>query len=69
VAGGYCYSTEYVNGQEISSYNLALNLIAEGKVDVSGLLTHTFDIKEYKRAIEVASGKGANKSIKVAFKF
>lgn len=69
VAGGYCYSTEHVNGEEISSYSLALKLIAEGKVDVSGLLTHVFDIKDYKKALQVASGKGANKSIKVAFKF
>jgi len=69
IAGGYCYSTETVDGNAITTYRLALKLIEEGRVDVSGLVSHTFDIRDFKRAIETASGKGKNKSIKVAFKF
>jgi threonine dehydrogenase-like Zn-dependent dehydrogenase len=35
----------------------------------SGLVTHRFNIESYKTAFSVASSKGTNGAIKVAFRF
>jgi len=69
VKGAYCYSTENVNGYRISTYQLALNLIQQFGIPYEKLITHYFKIEDYQKAIEVASSKGSEKSIKVVFKF
>ena len=69
VTGAYCYSQETIAGVNDSTYRHALRLVEEGLIDVAPLITHVFDIKDYKEAIEAASGKGKYKSIKVLLKF
>ncbi|MEZ0536886.1 zinc-binding dehydrogenase [Caldicellulosiruptoraceae bacterium PP1] len=69
ITGAYCYSTEILDGKEISTYELALKLIQENKIPYNKLITHIFSIDEYKKAIETASSKNREKSIKVVFKF
>jgi hypothetical protein len=36
---------------------------------ITQLLTHTFALGEYRRALETASNKAGGESIKVAFRF
>lgn len=69
VKGAYCYSTEKLNEYKLSTYQLALNLIEQHKLPSDKLITHVFGIEDYKKAIEVASSKSKEKSIKVVFKF
>lgn len=69
VVGAYCYSTETINGVTDTTYRHALKLIEDNLIDVKPLVTHKFNIKDYKKAIEVASVKGKNKSIKVVFEY
>ncbi len=69
IAGAYCYSSETINGVTDSTYKHALRLIEEGLIDIKPLVTHKYNIKDYKKAIEVASDKGRNKSVKVLFEF
>jgi len=49
-------------------YELALKLHADGKVDLSPLVTHVFALDEWKQALEVAMNKGKYKAVKVAFR-
>jgi threonine dehydrogenase-like Zn-dependent dehydrogenase len=67
--GAYWCGTENIAGDTASTYNHTLRLVREGKIDTRPLVTHIFDIRDYKRAIEVASGKGRYKSVKVLFGF
>lgn len=65
IRGIFGYSTEPFNGERKSTFEIGLELLSSGKINVSRLVTHIFDLKDYKRAIEVASSKREHKSIKV----
>ncbi len=62
-------STEEYEGQPIRDYQLALNRLAEGKLDLSPLLTHKFKLEDYKRAIETTMNKSKHKVVKSVFVF
>ena len=51
--------TEPSRGQAISS----------GAAPIAPLLTHTFALGDYRKALETASNKAGGESIKVAFRF
>jgi threonine dehydrogenase-like Zn-dependent dehydrogenase len=44
-------------------------LIASGAAPVAPLLTHTFALGDYRKALATASNKSGGDSIKVAFKY
>jgi threonine dehydrogenase-like Zn-dependent dehydrogenase len=69
VVGTNSSSSEDYLGQRVRGYQLALNWMAEGKLDLTPLLTHTFPLEEYRRAIEVTSHKARYQVIKSAFRF
>lgn len=69
VVGVVYYSVEQYQGEQVRTYELAMRLIAEGKLNLEGMLTHTFPISEYQKALLVASDKREFQSVKVAFKF
>jgi len=67
--GAYWCSTESIEGKTASTYSHTLELIQSGKIDTKPLVTHVFDIKDYKQALKVASDKSKYKSIKILFGF
>lgn len=67
--GAYWCSTENIGGNTASTYSHTLELVKRGKINIKPLVTHILDIKDYRKAIEIASDKGKNKSIKVLFGF
>lgn len=69
VVGAVCYSTEEHQGKPVLTYQLAMDLIAQKRIDLSGLVTHTFPLHDYKTALEVTSNKRKHRSVKVAFRF
>ena len=56
-------------GEQISTFDLALRWLAEEKVNVDQLLTHRFALDEYKMAFKTAVDKKTHRSIKVAFDY
>ncbi|MCD4736771.1 MAG: alcohol dehydrogenase catalytic domain-containing protein [Bacteroidales bacterium] len=67
---GSFYYNEVENGEgKIHSFKKAFDMIVENKIDISPLLTHTFQLKDYRKAIKTASDKSKYQSIKVLFKF
>ncbi|MHA1794460.1 MAG: zinc-dependent alcohol dehydrogenase [Promethearchaeota archaeon] len=46
-------------------YPEAINLLAQGKIDIGSMITHTFKLEDYQEAFEVAMNKEEHDSIKV----
>jgi len=60
---------ETFEGQQMGSYPLTLALIAQGRLNTHGMLTHTFPLSDYRSAFDVAMNKARHQAIKVAFDF
>jgi len=69
VIPSYTYSYEDFEGEKKRTFQIAIDLLAEKKVDLSMLLTHKFTIDQYKSALSVASDKQHHDAIKVAFEY
>jgi threonine dehydrogenase-like Zn-dependent dehydrogenase len=46
-----------------------LQLVSDGRVDLSGMLTHTFRLSEWRDAFTVLATQTESNAIKVAFDF
>ncbi len=68
-SGAYGRSVENFSGRRLGTYQLVHELMVNGKLDVRGFLTHTFRLKDYRRAFETAMNKGRHEAVKVAFDF
>jgi threonine dehydrogenase-like Zn-dependent dehydrogenase len=62
------HGIEDVHGKSRDTFDLAFEIMKEDLSSFAGLITHRFDIDQYKVAFSVASSKGKNKAIKVAFR-
>jgi L-iditol 2-dehydrogenase len=69
VRGSVYYGAHHHLSPGRSDFAEAAELIATGKVNVRPLLTHTFPLADYRRALATAMDKRGEGSIKVAFKF
>jgi len=69
VRGSYTYGTESYRGERIRTFQLALNLMAGGKVDLAPLVTHRFRLEDYKQALAAVANKGKSQVIKAVFAF
>lgn len=67
--GDFCYATQMYQGQEIDPIALAMRLMAEKKADLGWLVTHRFELDDYKEALATVSGKGDSGVIKAVFAF
>ncbi len=66
--GIYAYGNDEINGETRRTYEIALEMLSDGKIDTKPLVTHTFSLGDYRTAIKVASTKKKHKSIKVLLK-
>jgi threonine dehydrogenase-like Zn-dependent dehydrogenase len=66
--GSLCYGSHEHGGANRGAFEEALGLIADGSAPVRPLLTHTFPLSDYARAIATALDKRAGRCIKVAFR-
>jgi threonine dehydrogenase-like Zn-dependent dehydrogenase len=60
-----CYSY-YEDKRE---FQMALELVARGKVEQSSMITHRFQISEWREAIQTAIEKNISHASKVMFQF
>ena len=54
-------------GEQVSTFDLALRWMAEGKIQTAPLLTHRFPLTDYRHAFHTALAKKQTHAIKVAF--
>lgn len=68
VIGAYGRSIETFRGRQVHTYQLVHELMSDSD-GLERLLTHTFELDDYKSALTAAINKRASGSVKVAFKF
>ena len=70
VAATYTYHrAEQYQGRTWSTFELALDFMASGKVDLGWMVTHHFKLDEYDRAFKLLGQKGNSGIIKAVFEF
>ncbi len=65
VHGSFAYAQERVDGRRVRSIDLAMDMLASGRVDLRPMITHRFPLVDYRRAIEVALDKRRHRTVKV----
>jgi L-iditol 2-dehydrogenase len=66
----YIYNhAEVFNGRQRSTFDIAIDWMAEGRVDLGWMVTHRFKIEDYSRAFTLQSKRAENQSIKTIFEF
>ena len=69
VVGGYGRQIERLGRRRLHTYELLFGLIAGGRLDPAGLLTHTFAPARYKDAFRLLTSRHRRPVIKAAFEF
>ena len=69
VLGAYGRQVERFGDRRIGSYQLVHELMTSGRLPVRSLLTHTFRVQEFRRALQVAAFKSRRRAVKVAIDF
>jgi threonine dehydrogenase-like Zn-dependent dehydrogenase len=67
--GSNAFGIEEVGGVRKHGIAHYLDLVAEGRVDLTGMLTHTFRIDQWREAFSVLADQERSRAIKVAFDF
>ncbi|MDY6795042.1 MAG: zinc-binding dehydrogenase [Actinomycetota bacterium] len=67
IRGIYGYHGRYDGERGFNSFETALRLFQEGKIDLSSMVTHRFSLEQWPEALDVALNKGHNSAIKIAF--
>jgi len=67
--GSNAFGVEEVDGVRAHGIEHYLRLAAEGRVDLTGMLTHTFRLEQWREAFGVLADQEQSGAIKVAFDF
>jgi threonine dehydrogenase-like Zn-dependent dehydrogenase len=65
VTGINCHGQEHFGGKSCASFDWAIELIQEGKVDTTPLISHRFPLSEMRRAVETMQRKGQEPTFKI----
>jgi L-iditol 2-dehydrogenase len=68
VAGVFAYGLVPVGDERRDIYNVSIDLMRRDGLAELGLVTHIFDLEEYRAALAAALDKNGHNSIKVAFR-
>jgi threonine dehydrogenase-like Zn-dependent dehydrogenase len=67
--GSNAFGTEEVEGVRRHAMSHFLHLVSDGRIDLSGMLTHTFRLAEWRDAFAALATQDQSGAIKVAFDF
>ena len=67
--GSNAFGTEEVEGVRMHAMAHFLQLVADHRIDLSGMLTHTFRLAEWREAFTALATQTESNAIKVAFDF
>jgi threonine dehydrogenase-like Zn-dependent dehydrogenase len=67
--GSNAFGVEEVDGVRLHGIEHYLRLVADGRIDLTGMLTHTFRLDEWREAFTVLATQEQSGALKVAFDF
>ncbi|MBV8980303.1 MAG: alcohol dehydrogenase catalytic domain-containing protein [Acidimicrobiia bacterium] len=67
VVGSNAFGIEEVDGRRQHAIAHYLDLVQQGRVDITAMLTHTFPLEEWREAFSTIARQGETGAIKVAF--
>jgi threonine dehydrogenase-like Zn-dependent dehydrogenase len=50
-------------------FDIALDMVSEGKIELDGMVTHKFDLENYEKMIEVNLAKEKHAAVKTTVSF
>jgi threonine dehydrogenase-like Zn-dependent dehydrogenase len=70
VRGAYAYHhADQFQGKRWKTFDLAIDLMARGKVDLGWMVTHKFAQKDYQQALDLTHKRSSEAVVKIAFQF
>lgn len=69
VKGSFWCSMETVQVRRVRTFQLALEWMTEGKLDLTPMVTHRFRLDDYKRALAITADKDQHRVVKSVFVF
>lgn len=69
IKGCYGYAYNDTPSGRKHAFEIALELVQSGRVQVEDMLTHSFPIEGYRELIEVSMNKSAHRAVKTAVRF
>ncbi len=69
VLGTYAYGHDDFQGKRWRTFDLVLDWMARGKINLAPLVTHKFALKDYARAFRAINARGRERAVKVVFEF
>lgn len=67
--GSNAFGVEEVDGVRLHGIQHYLRLVDDGRIDLSGMLTHTFRLDQWREAFTSLATQGESGAVKVAFDF
>jgi threonine dehydrogenase-like Zn-dependent dehydrogenase len=67
--GSNAFGVEEVDGVRLHGIQHYLRLVDDGRIDLSGMLTHTFRLEQWREAFTSLATQGESGAVKVAFDF
>jgi threonine dehydrogenase-like Zn-dependent dehydrogenase len=65
----YYNHAENFDGKRRKTFDLAIDLMEKGKIDLGWMLTHRFQLEDYRQAFDLSDNRVKNQAIKIAFEF
>jgi len=69
ILGAYGRQVESISSRRITTYEFVHELMQQKKLQLAGLLTHTYRIEEYRKAFSASLHKEQHQAVKIAFDF
>mgnify|MGYP005849818163 FL=1 len=67
--GCFWCSIDTVGGRPLDPFQQTLSWMADGRLDLSSLVTHRFRLEDYRRALAITLARGRNRVVKSVFVF
>ncbi|HEY5888099.1 MAG TPA: hypothetical protein VIT24_10260, partial [Acidimicrobiales bacterium] len=69
LVGSNAFGVEEVDGVRKHGIAHYLDLVQDGRIDLDGMLTHTFRLEQWRDALAACADQGSSGALKVAFDF
>ena len=66
--GNWCPTGQF-QGKRWKAFDLAIDLLANGKADLGWMVSHKFPLADYQQALDLTHKRGSVQVVKIAFEY